>query len=651
MEIAENAKAEMASQGFRDYSRPAFGRRSLFRVAFLTVVYSLMLVTAHWCAYLIRFEFHPDADQAKGFWEIQEWLLTVELVSLSVFGQFRSMLSYFSIPDARSICLACSVSAVASMLVWYTSKGQASPPRSIIVLSVLLDTFGLISLRMGFRRIRERRVGAGKAVSQSRHTIIIGAGDVGASLAKDMLFRRSLGINPVAFFDDDRTKWNTYVHGVPVLGRVELLGKMKTVASEAIIAMPSAGGKRIREVIQVLNRAQLKCEIVPSIEQMVNGDVRISQIRPVEIDDLLGRERVNLETDQINSIVNDKVVIVTGAGGSIGSELSRQISAFKPQKLLLVERCEVLLFQVEQELVSMGHGERVIALVADILNPTRMREIFAEHAPQIIFHAAAHKHVPMMEHQPFEAFYNNTIGTKVIADLSVEFSVDRFVFISSDKAINPTNAMGATKRLAELFLQATQHNDHGATKFIAVRFGNVLGSSGSVIPTFKKQIAAGGPLTVTHPDISRYFMTVREAVGLVLQSATQGFGGEIFVLDMGQPVKIVDLAHQLIELSGFRPGIDIEIRFTGLRPGEKLYEELTHDSEQLAPTEHPKIMRLVGKSPSVEAIRDGLMRLLTSKLGADPDHVKKALQLLVPEYTPQYTGSAKMPNKLQTSLN
>jgi FlaA1/EpsC-like NDP-sugar epimerase len=624
----------------KEWSRPALGRRSIARVAGLTTAYVVLLITAHWAAYLIRFEFHPPPDQVAAFFKLQKWILPVELLLLSIFGQFRSMLSYFSLPDARSILSACAACGVISTAAWYASNGDASPPRSIIIMCVFADTSGLICLRLVFRKIREGRRESGKAFSKPRRVIIIGAGDVGANLAKEMMSRRSLGMYPVAFFDDDRTKWNTYVHGVPVLGRVELLVRRRIDASEAVIAMPSASTKRVREVVQVLSKVQLKSEIVPSVEQIVNGDVRVSQIRAVEIEDLLGRERVSIETERIRNEVRDKVVFVTGAGGSIGSELCRQILSFEPKHLVLIERCEVLMFQIEQELVELGHVDKITTMVADILNEERMREIFGRFRPQLIFHAAAHKHVPMMEHQPFEAFYNNTLGTKTIADLSMEFNASRFVLISSDKAINPTNSMGATKRLAELYIQALQQRASDSTRFCAVRFGNVLGSSGSVIPTFKRQIASGGPVTVTHPDITRYFMTVQEAVGLVLQSATQAQGAEIFVLDMGTPVKIVDIAYQLIELSGFRPGIDIEIKFSGLRPGEKLYEELTHSSEHIVPTDHSKILRFVGTPASFEHVQSGIMNLKNQAGRMHPDDVKLALRSLVPEYVPHRTGSS-----------
>jgi FlaA1/EpsC-like NDP-sugar epimerase len=386
--------------------------------------------------------------------------------------------------------------------------------------------------------------------------------------------------------------------------------------------------------VKLLQKAHLKFETVPALDQLATGRVKVSQLRTVEIQDLLGRDPVLLETENITEILKGKVVMVTGAGGSIGSELCRQIASFTPQRLLMVEQSEVQIFQIEQELIEKGYSGIILPLVADITDEARMRYIFSRFSPSVIFHAAAHKHVSMMESQPSEAIKNNTFGTALMARLALEHNTNRFVLISTDKAINPTNVMGASKRLAEIFLQALANSNGGNTKFMAVRFGNVLGSSGSVIPIFKAQIAAGGPVKVTHPEVTRYFMTIPEAAGLVLQSASQGSGGEIFVLDMGAPVKIVDLARQLIELSGLKPDEDIEIEFVGLRPGEKLFEELSHKGENITPTNHPKIMRFVTEPQrlqEVEAVLEGLKSELHQ---AEPDLLKMLLKSAVPEYQP-----------------
>jgi FlaA1/EpsC-like NDP-sugar epimerase len=415
---------------------------------------------------------------------------------------------------------------------------------------------------------------------------------------------------------------------------------------EAIIAMPSAPAKRVGEIVRILRQTRLQCKTIPSLDQLALGQVRVSQLRNVEIQDLLGRERVELETENIRVVLQDRVVLVTGAGGSIGSELCRQIATYQPKHLLLVDRSEPNVFQIEQELIGLEHGRRIVPLVGDILDRARMNQILHTFHPQVIFHAAAHKHVPMMEFQPGEAVKNNSLGTAQLADMAQEFGVDRFILISSDKAINPTSVMGATKRLAEMYIQALHATHPDRTKFMAVRFGNVLGSSGSVIPLFHKQIAEGGPVKVTHPEMTRYFMTIPEASMLVLQSAAQGTGGEIFVLDMGKPVKIVDLARQMIELSGLKPEEDIQIEFIGIRPGEKLFEELTHTGENFVPTTHPKICRFISPPVDLAGMRETLRRLSGHLHEVGADQLKLLLREVVPDYAPYVapTSESKTPS-------
>ncbi len=453
-----------------------------------------------------------------------------------------------------------------------------------------------------------------------------------------------------------------------------------------VVAMPSAPQKRVREIALFLAKEGYKVEIVPALEDLASGKAKVSRIRPVEVEDLLGREEVALDTSAIRKFVENKSVMVTGAGGSIGSELCRQIARLNPRRLVMVDQSEPALFQIEQELNAEGFSGTALACVADVLDLGRMNSLFGTHAPQVVFHAAAHKHVFMMERQPSEAIKNNAVGTRKIAELAIAHHAEAFVLISTDKAINPTNVMGASKRLAELHLQAlhaglatggsdksevtsakikaelaskqeitgsqvnaglsvravpatnsnvsTGVRQGGATKLMAVRFGNVLGSSGSVVPIFKKQIEAGGPVTVTHPDVTRYFMTIPEAVGLVLQASVLGKGGEIFVLDMGQPMKIVDLAKQMIELSGFKVGEDIEIKFSGLKPGEKLFEELQHHSEEHVPTEHPRIMRFVNAAAASDASRMAISEVEPFVDELSPAELKRQLKVLIPEYQP-----------------
>lgn len=643
----------------------------ILRLSYLLGAYIAGLAVSLWLAFQLRFDFDVAPEYLVHFDWMLISLVAVKLILLLWLGQFGSLLSYFGFHDLGKILAVCALSAALALGVWFMAGLPYAPPRAVIVTDLLISFLFLCGFRLSLRLLREGYFGRNGGEAGHKQVAVIGAGDVGASLVRDIQVRRGLGMTPKAFFDDDRTKWGTSIHGVTVQGAPETLPDYlhRHKLDEVIIAMPSAAGRRIREVVALLNQLHLRFEIVPSYEQLLTGQVRVSQIRPVEIQDLLGRECVNLETDRIRELVQDKVVVVTGAGGSIGTELCRQIASFAPRQLLMVERSEFLLFQIEQELLGLGLGTAILPLVADIMDPARMTGIFQRFKPAIIFHAAAHKHVPMMEQQPTEAFRNNTLGTRQLAELALSYSVERFVFISTDKAINPTNVMGATKRMAELYLQALQmeirSKEQGAgsegrssdyrsqdptphtsgltppsaakplTKFMAVRFGNVLGSSGSVIPTFKKQIAAGGPVTVTHPEVTRYFMTVSEAVGLVLQSATLGEGGEIFVLDMGQPMKIVDLARQLIELSGLNADTDIEIKFTGLRPGEKLYEELNHNTENMTPTSHAKIMRFIGAPQPLDQLQAGLAHVQTVAASQEATQVKLAIRELVPEYQPQ----------------
>ena len=615
-------------------------RSGTFRFVLLLVVYTAGLSATWWLAHLLRFDFDIPSPHREEMLPNFLWALPLKLVLLFVAGQFSGLLSFFSLPDLRRLSYSMVVSSVAILVIGRFVGSPYIVPRGVVLIDFVLSLSTLGLIRVGFRLVRERYLSPqSRPQRRMRRVGIIGAGSVGASLARELMMKRGLGLNPVAFFDDDRKKWRSRVHDIPVVGPPESLlnPKLNLELEKAIIAMPSATAKRVGEVVKVLQQAHLSFETVPALDQLATGQVRVSQLRQVEIQDLLGRDPVKLDTDNIRDILHGKIVMVTGAGGSIGSELCRQIVTFHPQRLLLVEQSEVQIFVIEQELIQAGHGSIILPLVADVLDQPRITYIFERFRPDVIFHAAAHKHVSMMESQPGEAIKNNVLGTAQVAELAVTHHADRFVLVSTDKAINPTSVMGATKRLAEIFLQALHSNNGGSTKLMAVRFGNVLGSSGSVIPIFNKQIAAGGPVKVTHPDVTRYFMTIPEAVGLVLQSAAQGEGGEIFVLDMGKPVKIVDLARQLIELSGLRPDEDIEIEFIGLRPGEKLFEELSHIAENVTPTNHPKIMRFVCEPSSLPQVRVQLQELTANLHSAEAIQLKLALKKCVPEYQPYLT--------------
>ncbi len=654
--------------------RPLRSELPLRRTAILLGLYAAVVAASFYLAYEIRFDFLVDEGQQLGRLRLLPWVIGIKLAALVAWRQTSNVMTYFSVPDLARLLWAMLVASIALLLLKSFEQAQLSVPRGVLLTDFMLCFGGLCAGRMAVRLYRERLTGgarsSGEQNAKIEHIAIIGAGDAGATLAKEFLGSPGRGFKPVMFFDDDKSKHGKLIHGVLVVGRPELIGEVPDTdrLAKAVIAMPSASAKRLREIVAVTTARGLKVETLPSLEELASGRVRVNRIRAVEVQDLLGRSVVDLDTQGIRSALSGKVVMVTGAGGSIGSEACRQIVALNPQRLLLLDQSEAALFLIEQELNERGFSGVMIPLVADVLDRRRIEYIFGRYRPQVIFHAAAHKHVFLMERQPAAAIRNNAVGTRQIAEIAAAFGAEGFVLISTDKAINPTNVMGATKRLAELQLMALAAlpdvptptgsipealppawpgaagsasplatSERAATacrartKFMAVRFGNVLGSSGSVIPIFKRQIDRGGPVTVTHPDVTRYFMTIPEAVGLVLQSFVLGKGGEIFVLDMGQPVKIVDLARQMIELSGFRVGEDIEIIFSGLKPGEKLFEELQHHTEAYAPTAHPRIMQFRGSGTFDLAAMHGLEARMNE---LEPNQLKEALRILVPEYSP-----------------
>jgi FlaA1/EpsC-like NDP-sugar epimerase len=617
---------------------PIAQKLRLFRFLALFGLYSLVSLSAFLAAFLVRFDGRIPGYYMVQLWNAVAWVVLVQTCVLVAAGQASVLPTYFSLVDLRVLLFANALSCI--LLFVAAALLGAGIPRGVMILDMVLLTGGLAAARASLRYWGERRRSmqmADPAVKGvARPTAIIGAGDAGAAIARELLKKPSLRLKPVVFFDDDPLKWHQRLHGIPIAGTPELLREIKwqTQLRKLIIAMPSASASRLGEIARLAAEVGITSDIIPALDQLVAGRVKIAQLRPVQIEDLLRRSPVLLDLAGIQSLIRDQIIVVTGAGGSIGAELCRQILNQAPRSLILIDRSEVQLFQIEQELIERGARGVIVPLVADIADPARIREIFQRHRPAAVFHAAAHKHVPMMENQPGEAIRNNSLGTANLARLAHECGVGRFVLISTDKAINPTNVMGASKRLAEIFLQAFSAANPSPTRFMAVRFGNVLGSSGSVVPIFQKQIAAGGPVTVTHPEVTRYFMTIPEAVGLVLQAGTLGQGGEIFVLDMGEPVKIVDLASQMIELSGYRAGEDIEIQFSGLRPGEKLFEELSHQKERLTETGYPKIFRFVCQPPDLSQVEVFLSRLQRQLEDAEPSEIKRTIQEFVPEYRP-----------------
>jgi FlaA1/EpsC-like NDP-sugar epimerase len=612
------------------------GSHSAPRFIAIMLAYALELGAAFYLAYALRWDFATPADFQKQCLDLIVPIVLCKLLLLYSFGQFRSILSYFGLADFGGVALAMISVSGMMLLLSYESSVAAAPPRGVILIDFVLSVAAISAFRLFLRVARSWSIsGQVRPDTEGRRVAIIGAGDVGEVLAKDLLQRRGSGLHPVFFIDDDPKKIGRSIHGLPVYGPLENLVKFASVGrvNELVITMTGATPKKVKEIVEMGRQVGATTQIVPSFSQLASGAVKVERSRPVAIEDLLGREQVNLDSAGIARLLQDRVVLVTGAGGSIGSELCRQILSHQPRQLVMVEQTEIALFEIEQELNGVGRGARLLPVIADVADEPAVRSVFAQYRPQIVFHAAAHKHVPLMERQPREALKNNTLATASLAQLASEFGVERFVFISTDKAINPTSVMGCSKRLAEKTLLAQQYAPGNRTVFLAVRFGNVLGSSGSVIPVFKRQIAQGGPVTVTHEEMTRYFMTIPEAVGLVLQTATLGRGGEIFVLDMGQPVKIIDMARQMIELSGYKPDIDIEIKIIGLRPGEKLFEELRHTDESHQPTEHPRIFKLKSE-PGPKDTQTWLAELRGAAAAETSRESKEAMKRLVPEYTP-----------------
>ncbi|MCX6131716.1 MAG: nucleoside-diphosphate sugar epimerase/dehydratase, partial [Proteobacteria bacterium] len=534
------------------------------------------------------------------------WIVPLKILLLGLLGQFRGVFYFFRLYDAIRMVAALAIATVVVIFMGVflhnvPAAKYFSIPRSIALIDFNLSLIIFVGFRVGIRTLRHRLKHSPSSYhGPIKRIAIIGAGNAGEQLAADLISRRATGIEPVCFLDDAVHKHGLEIHGIPIVGSPDVMPSLreKYGVTEVILALPSQGVRRIRQLSNLALESGLKVLVVPSMSELAGGRVRANDLRPVSVEDLLGREPAKLDDTAIDQLIHGRTVLVTGAGGSIGQA-----------------------------------GAIITPIIADVTDRTRMEEIFQRFRPELVLHAAAHKHVPMMESQPGEALKNNTLGTALVAELASNYQVKEFVLISTDKAINPTNVMGASKRLAEIAVQSMQTRPGNLTRFVAVRFGNVLGSSGSVIPMFKKQIAAGGPVTVTHPDVQRYFMTIPEAVGLVLQSATQGRGGDILVLEMGQPLKIIDVARQLIELSGFRPDIDIEIKITGLRPGEKMIEELQHHGEQHHPTAHPRIFRFVGPAMDNAKLPE-FLQAVKQCISQEKDICKQGIRQLVPEYIP-----------------
>ncbi len=621
----------------------------------IIVIDLLLLIGAHLLAYLIRFEGHPLAPQElQAIRLILPPLLLLKIIVFYFSGLYRGMWRYTSLTDVKNILRACligSIIIVGALLFINRFEGFS---RSVFVLDCLLTFLLITGHRVVLRLLHQ---GTFKLIFSSdqrenhgrrKRLLILGAGDAAAKLLNEIQSNMALPYRVIGLLDDDTKKIGRRIHGVPVMGAIIDLPEMaiNTRAQEVLIAIPSTNSEQIKRIVDLCRETGLPFKTLPNLNEIINGKVSIKAVRDVSYRDLLGRPPVELAQEQIGKVLSGRCVLVTGAGGSIGAELCRQIIRFNPGRLILLDAGEMNLYQVEMEILYEYGFTDYVTILGRVQNRCLLEDIFTHYKPEVVFHAAAYKHVPMIERNPWEAVYNNILATRHLIEASVRHKVDRFILVSTDKAVRPTNVMGASKRMTEKIMQAYCGK---TTKFMAVRFGNVLGSSGSVIPLFRRQIEMGGPVTVTHQEMTRYFMSIEEAAQLILQAAPMGGNGEIFVLEMGSPIKIAQMARDLIRLCGKEPDSEIEIKFIGLRPGEKLYEELITEGEGIIPTEHKKIMMLQANGIQLAELEEPLTRLEELARAHDGDAIKELLKKLVPEYSPQ-KSNAILPAKNTTPM-
>lgn len=607
------------------------------RLAIELVLFDIIAIQlAAFLAILTRFEFRIHTIEPLFIDTLVHYAVLNTFCSICIFAAYRmysTLWSFASIMDFFNVVKAVLISSVFQfigihMLAWPI-------PRSFIVLYIGWLGIAAVFPRMMIRILRGgRRIPLQAIGKQAIPVMLIGAGEAGSIILQEFKNSKFVEKELVCVIDDDPKKWGTFIHGVPVVG-----GRRKITQSvvrfgiqEIVLAIPTLKPHERKNIINICQQTGCKMSTLPGIYQLINCDVKVSMLRDVQIEDLLGREAVRTDLESIMSYVKDQKVMVTGGGGSIGSELCRQIADDQPKQLIIIDNYENAAYELQMELGRKHPELDVIVLIVSAQNRRKIREIFEQYKPDLVFHAAAHKHVPLMEYSPCEAIKNNVFGTMNVASEANRSGVKRMVLISTDKAVRPTNIMGASKRICEMVIQT--YNQRSKTEYVAVRFGNVLGSNGSVVPLFKQQIREGGPVTVTHPDIIRYFMTIPEAVSLVLQAGAYAQGGEIFILDMGEPVKILDLAENMIRLSGLVPGEDIEIKFTGLRPGEKLYEELLIDDDNKKETANKRIF--IGQPIKIdEAEFDEKMKELEKATFSEDENIRQVVKKLVPEYTIQ----------------
>lgn len=598
----------------------------------LVFLFDLLAVLIAWVgAFFIRFNFDWPSGYEQAMWLGLIPLLLAQVIACRWAGLYRGMWVFASLPDLKRVLKAVAVSTAVMMLFTVFSRGHVVVPRSIVLLYPLLLLLLMGGGRAAWRMWKEYRL-YGHKMHQGKPVVVVGAGTAGAMLVREL--GRSPDWDVVALVDDDRAKWGLELSGRRVEGGIDMLPEIlqRWNANHVILAMPSAKAEAMQRVTKIASQAGASLFTVPGLSELMSGRVAINMMRPVKIEDLLGRKSVHIDNENVQAMLRGKRILVTGAGGSIGSELCRQLSRFEPSCIVLFEASEFALYMIEQWFAEHRPEIKVVPLAGDVKDQKRMAQVFETWRPHVVFHAAAYKHVPLMEvDNAWQAVRNNVLGTLTVALCAIDHAAERFVLISTDKAVNPTNVMGATKRMAEMLCEAL-HCQQKTTKFQMVRFGNVLGSTGSVIPKFRAQIAHGGPVTVTHPDITRYFMSIPEAAQLVLQAATMGNGGEVFVLDMGEPVKIVDLARNMIRLSGYTED-EIPIKFTGLRPGEKLYEELLADSEETLETPHEKL-RIARSRHVPDGFYERVQQWLRNEEPVADNIVRAELKRWIPEYNP-----------------
>lgn len=627
----------------------------IYKNAFIIIIADIILLAcALYAAYQIRFEFNVPDVFLLGFKMILPVVIIIKLSIFSYFDLYRGMWRYTGVSDLFNILKSSVISTILIVTIVVYSNRFYNFSRSIFIIDWCLTFIFISGFRLGIRfyfensetSFRDTVRSIGQLINQKpgdeKRLIIIGAGDAGEKIYREIHNNTSLKYRVVGFLDDHPSKKGKKIHGIPVLGPVEEVKDVSEVvnADELLIAIPSANADQMRKIVEHCRESGLQFKTIPGYGELINGKVTVNLIRDVAYRDLLGREVIHLEKKKIGAYLKNKTIMITGAGGSIGSELCRQVMRFGPERVVLYDQAESPLYDIELELSKTFNGIPVVPVLADIKDKDQLYNVFERFNPQIVFHAAAYKHVPMLEMQPWKAVENNILGTMTLTDVAEEFNVERFVFVSTDKAVRPTNIMGASKRVAEMLIQNRSCKEGSASRFMIVRFGNVVGSVGSVIPLFKKQIADGGPVTVTHREVTRYFMLIPEACQLILQAGALGNGdqgADIFLLDMGTPVKIDDMARDLIRFSGFEPDVDIQIEYIGLRPGEKLFEELITDGEGVVKTSHEKIMVLKGTSCDPYDLRSQIDILIELAKMHDRKQIIEQFLKIVPEYVP-YKG-------------